>query len=140
MKEEILRLRSEGRSYRQIVDELGCSKGTVAYHCGVGQKEKSNQRMKDKRNQKIKYIQQYKQERGCMDCGENYPYWILELDHARGVKVSNLSKMVATHNMTDILIEIEKCDVVCANCHRIRTWQRIQKTGNSNMDLEEFYL
>jgi 5-methylcytosine-specific restriction endonuclease McrA len=46
MKEGILRLRSEGKSYRDIVKELGCSKGTVAYHCGVGQKEKNNGRVR----------------------------------------------------------------------------------------------
>lgn len=39
--EEILRLRAEGRSYRQIEALLGCSKGTISYHCGAGQKEKS---------------------------------------------------------------------------------------------------
>lgn len=41
MKEEILKLRKEGKSYNQISRELDCSKGTVAYHCGEGQKEKS---------------------------------------------------------------------------------------------------
>lgn len=40
MKEQILKLRSEGKSYRQIQEELGCSSGTIAYHCGKGQKEK----------------------------------------------------------------------------------------------------
>ena len=40
IKKEILELRSEGFSYRQICEKLNCSKGTVAYHCGKGQKEK----------------------------------------------------------------------------------------------------
>jgi len=40
MKEEILRLRAEGYSYRKIQQELGCSKSTIAYHCSEGQKEK----------------------------------------------------------------------------------------------------
>lgn len=40
LKEDILRLRAEGKSYNQIVAELNCSKGTVAYHCGEGQKKK----------------------------------------------------------------------------------------------------
>jgi 5-methylcytosine-specific restriction endonuclease McrA len=46
MKENILRLRSEGRSYAEIRKLLGCSKGTIAYHCGIGQKEKSKIRFK----------------------------------------------------------------------------------------------
>ena len=36
MKEEILRLRQEGKTYTQIQDILGCSKGTISYHCGEG--------------------------------------------------------------------------------------------------------
>lgn len=45
MKEQILELREKGYSYKQIVAELGCSIGTVAYHCGDGQKEKTKQRV-----------------------------------------------------------------------------------------------
>ena len=39
-KEDIIRLRGEGKSYRQIQKILGCSKSTIAYHCDGG-KEKS---------------------------------------------------------------------------------------------------
>lgn len=54
MKEEILRLRSLGYTYNQIVSELGCSKGTVSYHCGSEQKQKSFNRSKaNKRNHSI---------------------------------------------------------------------------------------
>ena len=44
MKENILKLRGAGLSYKQIVKELGCSIGTVSYHCGSGQKEKTKNR------------------------------------------------------------------------------------------------
>jgi hypothetical protein len=50
MKEKILKLRSEGKSYNQIKDILGCSKGTISFHCGEGQKQKSNNRTKKFRN------------------------------------------------------------------------------------------
>lgn len=53
MKNEIIRLREEGHTYTQICQILGCSKGTVAYHCGFGQKEKTrqrNQESKEKNN------------------------------------------------------------------------------------------
>ena len=40
-KEDILRLRSEGKSYGEIEKEIGCSRGTIAYHCGDGQKAKT---------------------------------------------------------------------------------------------------
>jgi len=40
MKEEILKLRTDGKSYNEIQRILNCSKGTIAYHCGNGQKDK----------------------------------------------------------------------------------------------------
>lgn len=49
MKEQILKLRAEGKTYRQIVKLLGCSKGTVAYHCGDGQKSKELSRQSVRR-------------------------------------------------------------------------------------------
>ena len=50
MKEKILKLRSEGKSYNEIKKILGCSKSTISYHCGDGQKEKNNIRSKKCKN------------------------------------------------------------------------------------------
>lgn len=44
LKEQILELRSKGYTYNQIKNTLNCSKGTIAFHCGEGQKEKYNLR------------------------------------------------------------------------------------------------
>lgn len=44
MKIQILELRALGKSYKQICEITGCSKGTVSYHCGKGQKEKTKER------------------------------------------------------------------------------------------------
>lgn len=49
MKDKILKLRSEGKSYKQIKKILGCAISTISYHCGEGQKEKSNDRRKKRR-------------------------------------------------------------------------------------------
>jgi 5-methylcytosine-specific restriction endonuclease McrA len=46
MKEQILELRAQGKSYNEIKEIVGCSKGTISYHCGEGQKEKNNNRKK----------------------------------------------------------------------------------------------
>lgn len=46
-KDDILKLAAEGKSYSEIQKELGCSKGTIAYHLGEGQKEKVAKRQKD---------------------------------------------------------------------------------------------
>lgn len=49
MKDKILELRELGYSYGQIEKELGCSKSTISYHCGEGQKEKSRTRQRKSR-------------------------------------------------------------------------------------------
>ena len=49
LKEQILKLRKEGKSYKKIEKELGCSLSTISYHCGKGQKEKAYQRVKKQR-------------------------------------------------------------------------------------------
>lgn len=60
----------------------------------------------------------------CIDCGESEPV-VLELDHVRGVKTANVSDMVrAGRNWPLVAEEIAKCDVRCANCHRIETHRR----------------
>ncbi len=62
----------------------------------------------------------------CADCGVTYPYYVMDFDHKRGPKKLNVSRMI---NKTTgaLLKEIDKCEVVCANCHRIRT----HKTSSS---------
>ena len=48
-RDNILRLHSEGKSYSEIVAQLGCSKGTIAYHCGKDQKKKHRLRLQQHR-------------------------------------------------------------------------------------------
>ena len=90
-------------------------------------KDKIARATKDRRMLIIRYIQEYKQNKGCFDCGIMYPYWILDFDHCRGTKVSDITAMTRTHSFDDVKLEMEKCDVVCANCHRDRTHDRMSK-------------
>lgn len=53
----------------------------------------------------------------CVDCGMA-DYRCLEFDHVRGVKEFEISRVA--YSWDRVLREIEKCDVRCANCHRIR--------------------
>jgi hypothetical protein len=55
----------------------------------------------------------------CADCGESDPI-VLEFDHL-GDKLFNIGEALTYRNWESILAEIEKCEVVCANCHRRRT-------------------
>lgn len=60
-----------------------------------------------------------KVETGCVDCGFRAHHAALEFDHVRGVKAVSLSQINVRH-WSIVEHEIAKCEVVCANCHRIR--------------------
>jgi hypothetical protein len=68
-------------------------------------------------------IQQIKLERGCADCGYRGHPEALEFDHVESGKAFAISR-IKTHSLEAIMAEIDKCEVVCANCHRIRTYNR----------------
>jgi hypothetical protein len=51
----------------------------------------------------------------------------LDLDHRPGeIKLFDISKST-TRSLALVIAEAEKCDVVCSNCHRIRTMARIKE-------------
>lgn len=56
MKNDIIRLRELGKTYSEIQKELKCSKGTISYHCGKMQKEKSRNRLRESRKSFIGYL------------------------------------------------------------------------------------
>lgn len=63
--------------------------------------------------------------RGCCDCGWNKLARGLDWDHVRGTKVASVSQLIADRRpWHEVEAEIAKCEVVCANCHRIRTAER----------------
>ena len=65
----------------------------------------------------------------CTDCGVHYPPTCMDFDHVRGVKSGNVSELTSRRWKTalkTVLAEIRKCELVCANCHRVRTAQRRQ--------------
>ena len=127
-KDNIIKLRDQGKSYTEIQKILGCSKGTIAYHIGDGQKEKARIRQRNLRKDISKYVQEYKQSRPCSDCKKSYPYWVMDFDHLGNKSFTISSYKGSTSSLEKVKLEIEKCDVVCSNCHRIRTWNRSVET------------
>jgi hypothetical protein len=62
----------------------------------------------------------------CTDCSVKYPPYVMDFDHLSDhTKEFNISTMRRSRMaFSKILAEISKCEVVCANCHRIRTNMR----------------
>lgn len=74
--------------------------------------------------EKRSVIRGLKESNACVDCGEFYPYYVMHFDHLDD-KQNEISAMVAqNYSVNAILNEIEKCDLVCSNCHRERTQSR----------------
>lgn len=65
--------------------------------------------------------------RACADCGIQYPFYVMDFDHREGETKEYELNRIDRMTTRALLREIKKCDVVCANCHRIRTYQRIKQ-------------
>lgn len=74
--------------------------------------------------------------RPCMDCGESYPSYVMDFDHRDGEdKAANVSRLVRNNQRGRALKEVAKCDIVCANCHRARTYQRQLAQSSNGQDV-----
>ncbi len=90
---------------------------------------KKQEREKKNADKKRQLIQQYKLSKGCTDCGYNKDARALEFDHVKnsGKPHSGKQRTVASlmySSWERIMEEISECEVVCCNCHAIRTLER----------------
>lgn len=69
----------------------------------------------------------------CSDCGGKFPTCCMDFDHRSGeTKAYNIGSMFAHHYSRELIeVELAKCDLVCANCHRVRTRDRRKGSGVS---------
>ena len=70
----------------------------------------------------------------CSDCQKHYRFFAMDYDHVRGEKIANIEQIIRrgiTH-FPALKAEIDKCDLVCATCHRIRTHTRRKKNSPPN--------
>src|SRR5215471_16506191 len=64
--------------------------------------------------------------RPCMDCGGSFPPYVMDFDHRDpATKIGPVSRLLYQGlGWSKIVAEVAKCDLGCANCHRIRTHNR----------------
>ena len=78
-----------------------------------------------RRRARYKELIRAAKKRPCADCGIEYPYYVMEFDHL-GDKITEVSKSSNFSSEKKLLEEIAKCQVVCANCHAQRTYDRLK--------------
>ena len=79
--------------------------------------DRENKKRYEKRKENLQWLAEQKKNLSCIRCGENHPA-CLEFHHT-GVKRKEVSLMAARKwSRENILQEIARCIVLCANCHR----------------------
>jgi hypothetical protein len=81
------------------------------------------------------FVLSLKADTPCADCGQVFDPVCMDFDHIRGEKNDNVGSMVARGvSVERIRDEVDKCELVCANCHRVRTADRL---SNEGIDIHE---
>lgn len=70
------------------------------------------------------YLKELRTDTPCADCKQKFPYYVLQFDHTEDNKTSEVSKLAHNGMTLKLMAEVKKCEIVCANCHTIRTYRR----------------
>ena len=81
-------------------------------------RERRNEYFRVRRAAMVDLLNEYKMQCGCVYCHNNS--LALEFHHVGSEKVANVCRLVC-RSWENIKTEIDKCEVVCANCHAIIT-------------------
>ena len=110
-------------AYRNPEDQKSASKRHYEAN-----KQRYLDRNKRYRQVIIRYVNEIKQKTPCADCGQHYPSYVMDFDHLDNAEKQGIvSFFCNTGRIAAAKREIQKCEIVCANCHRERTHQRLQK-------------
>ncbi len=74
----------------------------------------------------------------CADCRLEWPHYVLDFDHLPGFKkLANINVLVKRGASEEVILaEVAKCDLICSNCHRIRThWRKHGSNGQPEESL-----
>ena len=99
-------------------------------------KARSFKRNKVQRVRNREFVMSIKEISECIDCGENNPL-VLDFNHVKGEKIMAISNMSnKAYGIDTISKEMDKCEVRCANCHRIITEKRRDDRRGINATLK----
>lgn len=101
-------------------------KAEKAWQAQPKNRERRKQLKRERIAKRLAEIQKYKAENPCVDCGGKYHPECMDFDHiGDGNKFEVISRMISGgYSEEKVKKEIEKCELVCSNCHRLRTFNR----------------
>ena len=68
------------------------------------------------------FVRELKESTRCTDCHLFWPAYVMDFDHLRD-KTDAIARF-KNHSLERLKEEIAKCELVCSNCHRVRTYSR----------------
>lgn len=100
--------------YKKIV-------GKTPEECAESQRAAIKRHNETSRETRRKVVEEILDKTPCQDCGIINPI-VMDFDHREpSDKSKNISTLIQQGTIKSLKEELAKCDVVCANCHRIRT-------------------
>ncbi len=104
-------------------------RGVCQEHMHQGNHDQELSRQAARAASRHRFLDSIKLTLGCADCGYREHACALDFDHLPGtVKLFGVGTGL-TRAMDVLLTEIDKCEIVCANCHRVRTMVRDDYAG-----------
>ena len=92
--------------------------------------ERRRERRAERKREFVVWYRALKEDRPCADCGGRFPAAAMQWDHLPGSeKTADVANLLRRLCKSRILEEIAKCELVCANCHAIRTVHRRESRG-----------
>jgi len=84
--------------------------------------------------ERYKWLDAYKIEHGCAECGYNANPRALDFDHEDAdTKIANISRMIRHAPWDRVVAEMNKCTLLCANCHRVKTFSQERRRPASSL-------
>jgi len=112
-----------GKKGLQAYCKVCAAKARVDYYRNNQKKEKAYDRKRKKLNKD--FLWEIKKS-PCVDCEKTYHPVCMDFDHLGNKSFELSDGIVNGFSQKRLLEEIKKCELVCSNCHRLRTWKRKQ--------------
>ena len=103
-----------------------CRRNSVREYTKKNRQEITNKVARN-RHRVLEYINEAKRNKPCMDCGGIFLPCAMDFDHRPDEHKEFSVSQMRSFSFQKIDEEIAKCDLVCANCHRVRSWLRIRE-------------